>query len=79
VQRKALAPRDRPAAGGAEGRLPASWREQAARIDAEVAAHHRWIRAWRPYFHYRRLVKRLDALPGSLAVGQDFDVLVEKW
>lgn len=78
VQRKALAPRDWPAAGGAEGPLPASWTEQAARIDAEVAAHHRSIRAWRPYFHYRRLVKRLDALPGSLAVGQDFDLLVEK-
>ena len=78
AQREALAPRDRPADDGAEGPLPASWREQAARIDAEIAAHHRWVRGWRPYFHYRRLVKRLDTLPGALAVGQDFDVLVEK-
>ena len=78
VRRQTLAPRDRPADGGAEGPLPASWREQAARIDEEIAAHHRRVRAWRPYFHYRRLVKRFDALPGSLAVGQDFDLLVEK-
>ena len=52
--------------------------EHAARIDAEIASHHRRVRAWRPYFHYRRLVKRLDTLPGSLAAGQDFDLLVEK-
>ena len=52
--------------------------EQAARIDAEIAVHHRRVRAWRLYFHYRRLVKRLDALPGALAFGQDFDLLVEK-
>ena len=77
VRRQTLVPRDRPA-DGAAGPLPASWREQAARIDAEVAAHHRWVRGWRLYFHYRRLAKRLDALPGSWAVGQDFDVLVEK-
>jgi len=59
-------------------REPKPREEQAARIDAEVAAHHRRLRAWRPYFHYRRLAKRLDALPGALAVGQDFDLLVEK-
>ena len=57
---------------------PTRREEQAARIDAEIAAHHRRLRAWRPYFHYRRLVKRLDALPGALAVGQDFDLLVER-
>ncbi len=78
VPRKALAPRDRPPDGGADAPLPASWREQGRRIDAEIGARHRWVRGWRPYFHYRRLVKRLDALPGSLALGQDFDVLVEK-
>ena len=62
------------------GGTPAADRraEQAARIDADIAAHHRRVRAWRPYFHYRRLVKRLDALPGVLAVGRDFDLLVEK-
>ena len=64
----------------ADGAVPAPARceEQAARIDAEIAAHHRRLRGWRPYFHYRRLMKRLDALPGALAVGQDFDLLVEK-
>ena len=77
VPGRALAPRAQPA-GGSKGPVPEPWVEQAARIDAEVAAHHRRLRAWRPYFHYRRFVKRLDALPGSLAVGQDFDVLVEK-
>ena len=66
-----------PAAGGA-GRAPERREEQAARIDAEIAAQHRRVRAWRPYFHYRRLLKRFDAVPGALAVGQDFDVLVEK-
>ena len=78
VRRQTLAPPDRPADDGAEGLLPATWAEQAARIDAEIAAHHRSVRSWPPYFHYRRLVKRLDTLPGALAVGQDFDLLVEK-
>ncbi len=78
VRRQALGPRDRPAGGGGEGPLAESWGRHAARIDAEIAAHHRRVRGWRPYFHYRRLVKQLDALPGPLAVGQDFDVLVEK-
>ena len=78
ARREALAPRDRPAAAEGGGPTPATWAEQAARIDAETAAHHRPVRSWPPYFHYRRLVKRLDALPGALAVGQDFDVLVEK-
>ena len=78
VPRRAPAPPDRPAAAGGEGPAREAWVEQAARIDAEIAAHHRRVRAWRPYLHYRRLVKRLDALPASLAAGQDFDVLVEK-
>ena len=76
--REALAPPDRPAAAGGARPIPETWTKQAARIDAEVAAHHRRVRSWPPYYHYRRLVKRLSALPGSLAVGQDFDVLVEK-
>ena len=69
-----------PATRAADGAVPAPARceEQATRIDAEIAAHHRRLRGWRPYFHFRRLMKRLDALPGALAVGQDFDLLVEK-
>ena len=78
AQLEAPAPRDRPAAAEGRGPTPATWAEQAARIDAEIAARHRAVRSWPPYFHYRRLVKRLDALPGSLAIGQDFDLLVEK-
>ncbi len=78
AQRRASAPPDRPAAADGEGAPPEPWVAQAARIDAEIAGHYRRVRAWRPYFHYRRLVKRLLALPGSLALGQDFDVLVEK-
>ena len=72
-----LTARTAPVSDGA-GPEPERREEQAGRIDAEVAAHHRRLRAWRPYFHYRRLVKRLDALPGALAVGQDFDLLAEK-
>ena len=63
---------------GVAAAVPEPREEQAARIDAEIAAHHRRVRGWRPYFHYRRLMKRLDALPGALAFGQDFDLLVEK-
>ena len=62
----------------AAGIGPERREDQAARIDAEIAACRRRIRGWRPYYHYRRLVKRLDALPGSLALGRDFDVLAEK-
>ena len=76
--RGALAPRDRPAADGGERPPFEAWADRAARIDAEIAAHHRRVRSWPPYFHYRRLVKRLDALPAFAAVGQDFDVLAEK-
>lgn len=68
-------------ADGGDGRAPlvAERREeQAARIDAGIAACQRRIRGWTPYYHYRRFVKRLDAVPGWLAVGQDFDLLVEK-
>ena len=78
LRRAALTPAATPGAGVAEG--PAAERREvlAARVDAEIAAHHRRVRAWRPYFYYRRLAKRVDSLPGALAVGQDFDLLVEK-
>ena len=48
------------------------------RIDAEINRRHRRIRNWTPYFYYRHLFKRLDSLVASCAVGQDFDVLLEK-
>ena len=78
MRRADLTARAAPAAGDRAGPAGERREEQAARIDAEVAAHHRRVRTWRPYFHYRRLMKRVDALPGALAVGQDFDLLVEK-
>ena len=78
VQRADLAAGADPAAVTGAGLAAERRDEHAARIDAEIASHHRRVRAWRPYFHYRRLVKRLDTLPGSLAAGQDFDLLVEK-
>ena len=64
--------------GDGPGRGTDPREEQAARIEAEIVARHRRIRACRPYFYYRRLMKGFDALPGALAVGQDFDLLVEK-
>lgn len=78
VRRADLTARASLVAAGGAGLAPERREELAVRIDAETAAHHRRVRAWPPYFHYRRLMKRLDALPGSLAVGQDFDLLVQK-
>ena len=78
MRRADLTAREGSGLAGGSGRATDGREEQAARIDAEIAAHHRRLRASRPYFRYRRLMKRLDALPGALAVGQDFDLLVEK-
>ena len=61
-----------------EGRLRRRGPSRPPASTRRIAAQHRAVRSWPPYFHYRRLVKRLDALPGRLAVGQDFDILVEK-
>lgn len=60
------------------GRPDAANEDHAARIDAEIDRRHRRMRAWRPYYHYRRLMKRLDSLPAALAAGQDFDLLLER-
>ena len=77
VSRRAdLTGRAAPAADGAGAGTRRD--EQAARIDAEIAARQRRARASRPYFHYRRLMQRLAAWPGALAVGQDFDLLAVK-
>lgn len=50
----------------------------AARIDAEIGRTYRRIRSWRPYYHYRRVVKRVDSLHAALTAGQDFDLLLER-
>ncbi len=50
----------------------------AARIDDEIARCHRRVRAWRPYFHYRRVAQRLGAGVAAFTGGQDFDVLAQR-
>ncbi len=65
----------------AAGPRPPSDSDHAARadrIDVEIAQSDSALRRWRPYYYYRYLMKRLDALPPALTVGQDFDVLLEK-
>lgn len=52
--------------------------ETAARVDAEIARRHRAARSWRPYWRYRRALKRLDALPPPFDLGQDFELSLEK-
>ena len=80
----APAPDVPPAAAGRGDRDGAAGPDQtyearAARIDAKIAERHRRVRSWRPYHHYRRLAKRLDAaLASALAAGRDFDLLAEK-
>ena len=63
---------------GGGGRPDATNEDRAARIDAEIGRRYRRIRAWRTYYHYRRVMKRLDSLPATLAAGQDFDLLLER-
>ncbi len=63
-----------PAAGESTG----TDTETAARVDAEIARRHRAVRGWRPYWRYRRALKRLDALPPPFDLGQDFELLLEK-
>ena len=53
-------------------------RAVADRIDLEIERRQRRVRASIPYFYYRRSMKRLDALPASFTVGQDFEVEFEK-
>ena len=52
--------------------------ETAARVDAEIARRYRAVRGWRPYWRYRRALKRFDALPPPFDIGQDFELLLEK-
>ena len=51
---------------------------RADRIDAEIASRDSSLRRWRGYYYYRHLMKRFDALPGTITIGQDFDVVIEK-
>ena len=50
----------------------------AARIDAEIVRRQSRLREWAPYRHYRRLVKRLDAVPTGFGVGYDFEFWLRK-
>lgn len=66
VRRAARAERSPPAE-------PVPHEDLARRIDAAVAAQHRRVRGWRPYYWLHRASKRLDTLPAWTAVGYDFE------
>ena len=51
---------------------------QADRLDAEISSRDSSLRRWRGYYYYRHLMKRFDALPAAVTIGQDFDVVIEK-
>ena len=51
---------------------------RADRIDAAIIRSDSYLRRWRGYYYYRHLMKRFDALPAAVTIGQDFDVVIEK-
>lgn len=69
-----------PGGGTASGARPdpSADAETAERVDAEIARRHRAVRGWRPYWRYRRALKRIGALPPPFDLGQDFELLLEK-
>ena len=52
--------------------------ELAERIDRDIARRRGGLRSWTPYYHYHRIMKRLDELPAWCEVGYDFDCLLRK-
>ena len=60
------------------GETGAQFRRLAECIDRDIASRCSWLRSWTPYYHYHRVMKRLDALPAWCEVGYDFDCLVQK-
>ena len=67
-----------PAGPGAEAPGDEAHRALAETIDREIARRHRRLRAWAPYYHYRRWMKGVDALAATLTAGRDFDLVLEK-
>ena len=67
-----------PAGPGAEAPGDETQRALAETIDGEIARRHRRLRAWVPYYHYRRWMKGLDSLAATLTAGRDFDLVLEK-
>ena len=55
-----------------------AFRSLAARIRSEIEQRHDPVRGWIPYYHYRRLLKTLDALPAPFTVGYDFEFILRK-
>ena len=53
-------------------------RSLADRMETEIERYDRRLKRWRPYYYYRHARQRLGTLPAEIAVGQDFDLLVEK-
>ena len=74
----ATAPARPAAVAGAGGDAEERFRRLAARIDRDIAIRHSGLRSWTPYYHYHRVMKRLDALPAWCEVGYDFDCLLQK-
>ena len=81
MTRRELAATIPPRAGEAPGGAPApedAYRALAERLDRETRRRHRRVRAWTPYYHYRRWMKEVDALAATLTAGRDFDLVLEK-
>ena len=62
----------------ADGHAGERFRRLAERIDGDIAGRRSGLRSWTPYYHYHRVMKRLDALPAWCEVGYDFDCLLQK-
>lgn len=48
------------------------------RMEEAIRRRRTWLRASLPYVAYRRALERLDSLPASLEVGNDFEFLLRK-
>ena len=78
LTRRELAATVRKREGGDGVPAGEAYRTLAEVIDRETARRHRRLRAWTPYYHYRRWMKGIDAVAASLTAGRDFDVVLEK-
>ena len=61
-----------------DGDTDEGFRRLAERIDRDIAGRRSGLRSWTPYYHYHRVMKRLDALPAWWEIGYDFDCVLQK-
>ncbi|HJN45583.1 MAG: hypothetical protein CL477_05670 [Acidobacteria bacterium] len=61
-----------------DGDTDERFRRLAEGIDRDIAGRRSGLRSWTPYYHYHRVMKRLDALPAWCEIGYDFDCLLQK-